>query len=98
METKVAIVEGILLALSGFWAWNRRGTKLCLPVSVAFGLLFGMLLHTLGFGVLGIEGPGGARDIGLLVGFGIIAGVMLGMPAGLGVGVLLYRLKPRSRS
>ena len=96
METKVAIVEALLVVLCGFAAWRTRGTKICLPISAGFGLLLGMCLHVVGFGVLGIEGPGGERDLGLLVGFGIIAGVMIGIPAGLGIGALLYRLKPRS--
>jgi hypothetical protein len=93
LEYFVVLAE-LLIALSvTFVAWRFRRSF----SNFLFGILLGMtwcaFLHGFCFGVLQIEGPHAASDPGGLIGFGIVAAILPGIPLGAFVGAVLVALR-----
>jgi hypothetical protein len=92
----IVVSAELLIALTmTFVAWRfRRSFSLFL-----FGILLGMtwceFLHGFFFGVLQIEGPHAANDPGGLIGFGIVASILPGIPVGTALGAVLLFARNR---
>jgi hypothetical protein len=102
LEYLVVLVEGLFALAATFWAWRfwRSSEADAFPVFLC-GLLAGMtwcaFFHGFLFGILQIEGPHRRGSAPLLLGSGIIAALLPGIPVGMIVGVLAS-VSRRSRS
>jgi hypothetical protein len=80
----IVIIEGIVAFTATRVAWRlRRSGRFALFLC---GILLGMawcpFLHGVFFGVLEVEGHHADPDLGLLLGFGLVAALLPGIPLG----------------
>ena len=103
MEYLVVMVEGLIALAATFWAWRcwRSSEADAFRLGLC-GLLAGMtwcaFLHGILFGVIQIEGPHPRGNAPLLLGTGIVAAILPGIPVGLIVGFVFYLSRRRTRS
>jgi hypothetical protein len=95
LEYAVVLAEFLIALTTTFVAWRfRRSFSLFL-----FGILLGMtwcaFIHGFCFGVLQIEGPHARSDPGGLIGFGLVASILPGIPVGAVLGVALLFARKR---
>jgi hypothetical protein len=95
LEYLVVMVEGLIALAATFWAWRCwRSSEADAFRLLLGGLLAGMtwcaFFHGFLFGVVQTEGPHPGGNAPLLLGFGIVAAFLPGIPVGMIVGFLFY--------
>jgi hypothetical protein len=103
LEYVVVMVEGLIAVFATFWAWRCfRSSESDAFRLVLCGLLTGMVwcafLHGILFGVIQIEGPHPRGNAPLLLGSGIVAAILPGIPVGTIVAFAFYLSRRRTWS